>query len=147
MGLVDDDCEVCILERVKSSDALKGILEGLDGDDDNLALLLEGFYQLAVFGARSIVNQLDNTTGARELGNGLLNVGIKGNTIGHNDDAGEDFVAVLVAQADELMSRPGDGLCLAGARRMLDKIMLTRAILLNISNNLQNAIPLVVARK
>ena len=54
---------------------------------------------------------------------------------------------VVLAQADELVGQPGDGVGLAAAGRVLDQVALARAVLPGVGQELAHHVELVVARE
>ena len=86
----------------------------------------------------------DGGSDLRELLDRVANLLVKDTAVGYHDDrVKHDCVAV--AETDQLMSKPGDGVGLSAASRMLDEIPLAGSILLGISQKSAHYVQLVVA--
>ncbi len=82
----------------------------------------------------------------RELLDRVANLLVEKAPVGDDDDRVENLLIVL-AQADELMRQPGDGVRLATAGGVLDEIPLSRATLRHVCQQLVHHVELVIARE
>lgn len=154
VGLVYDDREACARELRQGRDVRPGVEERLDRDDDDLPLLAQRLDELgALRGVRDgaallVAADHDDLAGdLGELGDRLLDVLVEGEPVGHHHDAREHLLAVVAAQAGEVVRAPGYGLGLSRAGGMLDEVASSRPVLAGVGQDLPLGVELVVARE
>ena len=78
-----------------------------------------------------------------QLADGLLDVAVEAETVGHHDHAGEHATALHITHVRELVRGPCDRLRLAAAGRMLDQVALPRSVGAHVREHAGHGVPLV----
>ena len=112
------------------------------GDDDGPACL-QGLAELA----RGLVDVLHHAQGLLELPDGLLELAVQHPPVGHHHHRVEDPPILPVVQHRELVGQPGDGEALAAARRVLDQVVFTGAVVARVVHQPAHTVELLIARK
>ena len=117
--------------------------ELLEGSDDDTRPGLNGLPELLGV----LVDLLHHARHMIELIDGVLQLTIQHPAVGNDDDRLEDLLVVVIVQAGEPVSQPGNGVRLAGTGAVLNEIVLAGAIGLYIGQQLGHHIQLVIPGK
>ena len=82
-----------------------------------------------------------------ELVDRVLELLVEHAAVGDHDDTVEDLAVVVGVQAGEAVGKPGDGVALAAAGRVLDQVVVPDALGARVGLGLAHAVELVVARE
>ena len=149
MGLVDDDGEILLLERLLRQDRLHRIGEGLDRHHDDRHPFEQGIGQLLALRLRALVSidRRDETGLVVDLLHRVLQLAIEDVAVGHDDGGIENRRAIVLPELDEVVCRPRDGRSLAGSGAMFAQVCLTRSVFLGIRDHFVDSGPLMEARE
>ena len=114
--------------------------ELLEGSDDDTRPGLNGLPELLGV----LVDLLHHARHMVELIDSVLQLTIQHPAVGNDDDRLEDFLVVVIVQAGEPVSQPGNGVRLAGTSAVLNEIVPAGAIGLYIGQQLGHHIQLVI---
>ncbi len=122
LGLVDDD-RMALPSLIKRLPVEHGS-EGLQGSHDDPGALFQRLAQLGRLGLIiTLSDALHHPVLAFDPGDGLLQLSVKVSTIRDDHHPVEDRLVRVVMQHGELVSRPGDGVSLSGASRVLVEVV------------------------
>ena len=142
MGLVDDD-RIALPGLIKRLPVEHGP-EGLQGGHDDPGALFQRLTQLGRLGLIiTLSDALHHPVLAFDPGDGLLQLSVKVSTVGDDHHPVEDRLVRVVMQHGELVSRPGDGVSLSGASRVLVEVVAWS--LAAFGNETAHTLPLVIA--
>lgn len=94
-----------------------------------------------------IVHHTDKSGFVLHAHNGFLKLPVNDNTVGDDDDIIKNNFVVRIVQRSEAVCQPCDGVCFAGTCAVLNQIILRRAILAHIRQQLADHVKLVISGK
>ena len=142
MGFVDDHGKMLLLQVM---DGVDDIRELLNRRGDDLRIALQGPGQ--VLRVACIVHDANQASLVFQAPDSVLQLPVDDDAVRDDDDIIEDDVIVGVVEGRQTMSQPGNGIRLPGASRVLDQIVLRRAVDGDVSENLADGVELMIARE
>ena len=150
MCLVDDDREIPSGQSRVRGNHRPRVQERLQGDHDDLAPVGQGLGDLTAL--RRVRCATPLRVGADfghvagdvlQLADGLLDIAVEAETVGHHDHAGEHATALHITHVRELVRGPCDRLRLATAGRMFNQVALPRSVGAHVREHAGHGVPLV----
>ena len=126
--LVGDDGEALALRGRQLAHRFQRKGEGLDRADDDLLVAGQRLRQFAALAAAFALDRGDHAGGALEVEERLLQLRVDHVAVGDDQHGIEDLLVLRVVQLGKEVRRPGDGVGLARAGRVLDQILAARPL-------------------
>ena len=147
MRLVGDHREPLALRRRQLAHGLEREGEGLDGADHDLLAAGQRLRQLAALAAALALDRRHHAGRALEVEERLLQLGVDHVAVGDHQHGVEQLLVLRVVQVGQEVRRPGDGVRLARAGRVLDQILAARPVRQHRGLQLARGVELVEARE
>ena len=127
MGLVGNDGKTLALCSGQLANHFQREREGLDGANHNLLLPRKCFGKFAALTARIAFDGGHDSFGAFKILDGLAKLPVDHVPVRNDNHRIENLFVVGIVQVAQEVGRPGDRLCLAAARRVLNQVLLARS--------------------
>ena len=145
MRFVSDHGVKLTLRRGLLPYLFQGEGERLDRADDDLLLARKRLSQLLALGAAGALDGVDHTRCALEAEDSVLQLLVDHVAVGDHQHGVEDLALLVVVQIGEEVRRPGDGVCLAAACRVLDQELAPGTLLPHRAHQLARGVQLMKA--
>jgi hypothetical protein len=140
VGFIDDDGAAAFGQIARMLRDEREFLEDRDDDRDPVAERIGELFGI-------VIDFHDDARLVLELIDGVLKQLIENEPVRDHDDAVEYLAVLRVMEAGEAVCEPRDAVTLAASGGVPDQIVLTRADVARVGDELANGIDLVVARK
>ena len=142
MGLVHDDGEILALRRLHFLINHRKLLQRRHDDPRPVVQRPQ-----KVLARLPLADGLHRAQRVVKAGNCFLQLRVQHRPVRHHHHALENCVARPVVERRQAVRRPRDGVRLARARRVLDQVIVPRAVLQDMGNHLPHRVELMVARE